>query len=65
MSGLRAPVLLTQGDDTAAWVDGVIEELLQILPKLDKRLITGAGHFPYRTHAEEYAEIIEEFLLSR
>ena len=65
LTGLRAPVLLTQGDDTADWVDGVIEALLQIIPEADRRVIAGAGHFPYRTHAEEYAEIIEEFLLSR
>ena len=65
LSNLAAPVLLTQGDDTAAWVDGVIEELLHILPNAKERLIAGAGHFPYRTHPEEYAGTIEEFLLSR
>ena len=65
LRGLRTPVLLTQGEDTADWVDGVIEELLKILPEAERRVIAGAGHFPYRTHAEEYAEIIEEFLLSR
>ncbi len=60
-----APVLLTQGDDTADWVDGVIVELLTILPEAERHVIAGAGHFPYRTHTEEYADIIEEFLLSR
>ena len=29
------------------------------------RLIAGAGHFPHRTQPEEYAGIIEEFLVSR
>ena len=65
LMNLAGPVLLTQGDDTAAWVDGVIEELLHILPNAKKRLITGAGHFPHRTHPEEYARVIEEFLVSR
>ncbi len=65
LRGLRTPVLFTQGEDTADWVDGVIEELLKILPEAERRVIAGAGHFPYRTHAEEYAEIIEEFLLNR
>ncbi len=65
LGSVATPVLLTQGDDTAAWVDGVIEALLLILPNGRRQVIGGAGHFPHRTHTEQYAAVIEEFLLSR
>jgi pimeloyl-ACP methyl ester carboxylesterase len=63
VSSLERPILLTQGSEGPPFYGKVLDELESLLPNVERRTITGAGHMPMATHPEQYADVVSEFLL--
>jgi pimeloyl-ACP methyl ester carboxylesterase len=63
LASSSVPVLLTQGAESDPSFGRILERLASALPRAKRRTLPGVGHVPQATHAEEYAQLIEEFIL--
>jgi pimeloyl-ACP methyl ester carboxylesterase len=55
-------VLLTQGDQSPPWFSTIIAKLDQAMGQAEVRTIPGAGHIPHRTHPDDYAAVLTDFI---
>jgi pimeloyl-ACP methyl ester carboxylesterase len=62
LSHLELSVLLTQGSESRPTFPGVIDRLLELIPRASRETIDGAGHAPQLTHPERYAEVVTRAL---
>jgi pimeloyl-ACP methyl ester carboxylesterase len=64
LANVRAPVLLTEGGRTPAEfaVPAIHARLAAALPLARRHTFANAGHVPHRSHPDEFAEVIGEFL---
>lgn len=56
------PALLTGGDQSPPWFSVVLDKLASTFKKAQRRTLTGAGHIPHVTNADDYAATITEFV---
>jgi pimeloyl-ACP methyl ester carboxylesterase len=61
LSGLHAPVLFTQGDQSPPFYAAVIARLAEAIDGAEVRTFTGAGHVPHITHSAEYVGAVTAF----
>jgi pimeloyl-ACP methyl ester carboxylesterase len=62
LSGIRAPVLLSQGDQSPPWFPAVVAELAQVVETATVRTYRGAGHAPHLSHPSDYLAVVTGFL---
>lgn len=62
LAGFPKPILLTQGELSPHFYAAILSQLLQALPRVQKRTVPGAEHVPHISHPREYAEIIRAFI---
>lgn len=58
----KASILITKGTESPQLEMAGAEELARRLPAAHLATLEGAGHVPYRTHTDEYAAMITEFI---
>ena len=58
---LEVPTLVTDGDQSASWMPGIVSELARLIPGAEHHTFAGAGHVPHLTHVEEYVQRIGAF----
>jgi pimeloyl-ACP methyl ester carboxylesterase len=63
-SRCSAPVLLTLGGESPPYFPAVVERIAAALPHARRHLFPQAGHLPHLTHAEEYVQVITDFVSS-
>jgi pimeloyl-ACP methyl ester carboxylesterase len=63
ISSFDHPALLTYGDQSPPLFEKVIPRLEAALPNAEHKLIPGTGHVPQFTHAQQYADVLSDFLL--
>jgi pimeloyl-ACP methyl ester carboxylesterase len=64
LASIEAPVLLTAGDSSPAWLTPVVAAAIEAMPQASALTILGAGHIPHITHPAEYVEILTRFARS-
>jgi pimeloyl-ACP methyl ester carboxylesterase len=62
LPGLQMPVLLTHGDQSPRWFQGIVVALAAAVPHAEVRTFVGAGHAPHLTHADAYVALVGDFL---
>ena len=53
--------LITDGDQSPPFFPAVVEHLVGALPRAERRTLTGVGHVPQLTHADDYVALVREF----
>ena len=61
LASIRCPLLLTYGDQSLPFLPPVVAKLAAVVPGIQPRAITGAGHVPAATHPREYTDAIASF----
>ncbi len=62
LSGIRFPVLLTQGEESPPFFSKIIARLAEVIEGAKVSTLSGAGHVPHMTHPAEYVAAISGFL---
>jgi pimeloyl-ACP methyl ester carboxylesterase len=63
--GRDIPVLLTDGDQTPAWLPHIVAALLEGPYRAAQHAtFAGAGHSPHVTHPAEFVEVVRDFIAS-
>ena len=62
LSGIRFPVLLTQGEESPPFFSKIIARLAEVIEGAKVSTLSGAGHVPHITHPTEYVAAISGFL---
>ncbi|MCX5192541.1 alpha/beta hydrolase [Streptomyces sp. NBC_00249] len=57
-----APVLLSGGGLSPAWLGAVLDRLAASLPHARRQTLEGAGHIPHMTHPQQYVAALKRFL---
>jgi pimeloyl-ACP methyl ester carboxylesterase len=60
LAEVDVPIVLTTGDRSPAWFDGIVGRLEQAIPRARVVTIAGAGHNPHTSHPAEYAAIVAQ-----
>lgn len=55
-------ILLSEGSESPAFYPRLLDRLADELPGVDRHTYHGAGHVPHRSHPEEFASVITEFV---
>lgn len=65
LSKITAPVLLTGGGQSPPEVPFavILDRLAAVLPAADRYTFQQAGHVPHRTHPEELARVVDNFVV--
>lgn len=58
LAEIDVPILLTKGDQSPAWFDGIVERLDEAIGAASVATIPGAGHNPHTTHPAELAALV-------
>ena len=56
------PVLLTTSDNSPQWYGAVIDQLAELLPRVERYEYQGAGHNPQGNTPEEYVRVVGDFV---
>ena len=62
LAQIRAPVLLTNGDQSPAWFPIVADEIAAAAPAVRRELLPGVGHVPHMTHPDDYVTLVKTTL---
>ncbi len=54
--------LLTTSDDSPAWFAPLVENLAQVLPRVERHVYRGGGHNPQGNTPEEYVGVVGDFV---
>jgi pimeloyl-ACP methyl ester carboxylesterase len=62
LSGIKLPVLLTQGDESPPWFPAIVAKLAEAIESAKVLTYSGAGHAPHLTHPDDYLAGVTDFL---
>jgi len=62
LSGVRFPVLFTQGAESPPFFSKIIARLAQVIEGAEVSTLSAAGHVPHLTHPAEYVAVVKAFL---
>lgn len=62
LSGIRFPVLFTQGGASPPFFSKIIARLAEVIEGAEVSTLSGARHVPHTTHPAEYVAAISGFL---
>jgi pimeloyl-ACP methyl ester carboxylesterase len=62
LSRCTAPVLLSRGSESPAWLSTILDRLATALPRARRQTIEGAGHIPHVTHPQQYVAALTRFI---
>jgi len=62
LAAIRCPVLLSQGELSPPFFRDIVGRVAEAVPGARVRTFAGAGHVPHRTHPEEWATAVAEWL---
>jgi pimeloyl-ACP methyl ester carboxylesterase len=58
LAEIDVPILLTKGDQSPAWLYGIVDCLEETIGRARAATIRGAGHNPHATHPAEFATLV-------
>ena len=64
LSRPAAPLLLTDGDQSPAFLRVIVTELARLADGVERHTFAGAGHVPQLTHPEQYVQTLRGFLMN-
>ena len=62
LSGIKLPILLTQGDESPPWFPPIVASLAESIESAKVLTYSGAGHAPHLTHPDDYLAGVTDFL---
>jgi pimeloyl-ACP methyl ester carboxylesterase len=62
LTGLRTPVLLSQGETSPPFATLIVDELAALMPGATRVVVPDAGHVPQMTHPDAYVDMVTQFL---
>ncbi len=58
----RGPALVTRGDQSPPFFGVILDRIIGALPQATRHTFRGGGHVPHLTHAEEFVQVLTDFM---